>query len=310
MLQQFVLKLFQNPNFAGQPLSLVENHIKNFVTQNMQNLAPMLAGDAFFPGKPPQEAVALLLTAVGRHVSDQILKKANEIVPSHIDFSICNKLDGGGGLSPEDMKANFMAYLAKIVAHPDARLRIDAANIILSQKLIDNYVNAAFNEKKFIYNELSRVEKHRFNAEDGTEYLKFCTLIVPGFFIKLNDTESGLVGVNAHDLKNQKARQDAYFNKSKEILSSMIKGVHDDFWDTARGSLFDLNSDPEQDAGARLLAIMFARARDYRAGQKVEKGAETPDKSWFSIQIRNASFTGLDKEMLENLNRLAFELGY
>lgn len=58
----------------------------------------------------------------------------------------------------------------------------------------------------------------------------------------------------------------------------------------------------------KFLAIVFARARDFRKGQKAEKGSETPDKSWFSVQIKNASFLGFDKRMLEEFNRMAFTM--
>lgn len=53
---------------------------------------------------------------------------------------------------------------------------------------------------------------------------------------------------------------------------------------------------------------LSARAKDFRKGQKAEKGSETPDKSWFSVQIKNASFMGFDKRMLEEFNRMAFTM--
>ena len=176
--------------------------------------------------------------------------------------------------------------------------------------MIDKYLLAAFNEKGYIYNELYRVERHHFDVSVLKEYLKISAALLPGYYIKLNAPEVGLPGANAQDIGDTPLQLNKYFKKADQIMKGLVTQLHEDFWETSKHCCYSYQEYPEQDPGGKLLRILFMRARDHRKGMKVEKGAETPDKSWFSIQIRNASHSGLDKDMLENLNRLAFSLRY
>jgi hypothetical protein len=38
---------------------------------------------------------------------------------------------------------------------------------------------------------------------------------------------------------------------------------------------------------------------------KVDRGAESPDKSWFSIAKKNADYYGFDRRMLDELYMIA-----
>ena len=309
MINKFVQTLLANPNFVGQPLSVVEMHISNFVAQNQANLSPLLTGPNFFPDASPQEATEKLLVLVRRTIAGQVLAQVKNALPN-INFDIHRSFDRHFDISVDDLRNNFISHYEKIIAHREARQRIEALTTILEERLIEKYITAAFEEKSYIYNELFRVEKHHLESPHLIEFLKFCAAMAPGYFIKLNAPEIGLVGQNAYDLREKPAQQQKYFTKADQIMKSMLGQIVEDFWDTAKSSLLDYNENPNQNPGGKFLAIMFMRARDYRKGIKVEKGAETPDKSWFSIQIRNVSFTGLDKDMLENLNRIAFAMKY
>jgi len=39
MISDFILKLISNPNFNGQPISVIEQQISNFVEQNKQQMS-------------------------------------------------------------------------------------------------------------------------------------------------------------------------------------------------------------------------------------------------------------------------------
>jgi hypothetical protein len=59
------------------------------------------------------------------------------------------------------------------------------------------------------------------------------------------------------------------------------------------------------DASSKFLYILCSRFNNYRHLAKVDRGAESPDKSWFSIARKNADALGCDKRMLDALYRLA-----
>jgi len=37
----------------------------------------------------------------------------------------------------------------------------------------------------------------------------------------------------------------------------------------------------------------------------IDRGAESPDKSWFAVARKNADYYGFDKRMIEDLYRIA-----
>lgn len=307
MIDQFIQKLINNPNFAGQPISLIELHICNFVEQNQQNLAPLLSGQ-LFPDLPVQEASSQLLNRIRVFIAEQVLADCQKILSRNIDFNILEEIHPEIAIPVEKRIENALLMFQKIISHREARQRIDALNILLEAGLIERYVTTSFEDKGYIFNELFRVEKHRMPPEHLIEYLKIAALLVPGYAVKLNLVELGPEPVNSFDLRQQPGRQDKFNQKTEAILATLFPHLSEDFWVTARNATYDITERADTDPGGKFLAIMFARAKDYRKNQKVEKGAETPDKSWFSIQVRNAAYMGFDKRMLEELNRLAFSL--
>jgi hypothetical protein len=60
----------------------------------------------------------------------------------------------------------------------------------------------------------------------------------------------------------------------------------------------------------RLAAIFALRGRALTPSLVVDRGADSPDKSWFNIARRNASWRSLDVRMLEELYSIASENGW
>jgi hypothetical protein len=67
---------------------------------------------------------------------------------------------------------------------------------------------------------------------------------------------------------------------------------------------------PSVEAVSRLGAIMAMRGRALSPAVVVDRGADTPDKSWFNVQRRNARWHGLDGQMLDELYTIAAENGW
>jgi len=75
-----------------------------------------------------------------------------------------------------------------------------------------------------------------------------------------------------------------------------------------RGTLaFPLTQNVE--AVARLSAILALRGRTLAPGLVVDRGADSPDKSWFNVNRKNARWHGLDAGMLDELYTIASENG-
>lgn len=308
MINSFIQKLINNPNFHGQPISLVETHISNFVNQNIQNLSGMLTSDQFFPGKSQDEAKEELLSRIRSFIAENIKNQTLLLMENHIQYDIISSINRNHSGNKEEIIKEFSSLFDTIISHRDVRQKLDAFNNLLEAGSFDKYIMTSFEDKGYLYNELFRVESHHLKPEELKEYIKISALLIPIYHVSLNLPEFGLQNVHAFALRERNNQLKLYFEKIEGIVKKIITRIPEDFWETARNSFFDISSEINVDPGGKFLSIMFLRGRDMRKNQKAEKGAETPDKSWFSVQIRNAGYLGLDKKMLENLNRIAFDL--
>ena len=58
---------------------------------------------------------------------------------------------------------------------------------------------------------------------------------------------------------------------------------------------------------SRIASIFSMRCKNYKPYNKVDRGAESPDKSWFNIARRNFKFYGFDIKMLDEFYKIAAE---
>lgn len=304
MISDFILKLISNPNFNGQPISMIEQQISNFVEQNKQQMSAVIASQKFYPGLAGEKATEKLIQDIRTYISQSIIDKAKQVVPGTIDTTIPENLGIGSG---EDVLAHLLVLYEKIAAHKEARQMIDQYCTLLDERYIDRYIGAAVEEKGYLHNELFRVQKLNLDAQAMSEYIKLCAAVVPAAAIRIPIPQVGTQPMNAFDLKDKPAQQKMYFDKITALVRSIAPNINSDLLNAAMKvpvSAAESNATPI----GKFLAILFARAKDFRKGQKAEKGSETPDKSWFSVQIKNASFMGFDKRMLEEFNRMAFTM--
>lgn len=304
MLSDFILKLISNPNFTGQPISMIEQQISNFVEQNKQQMSAVIASQKFYPGMQGDKATDKLIADIRTFISQSIIDKAKQVVPTSLDTSVPEAMNIGSG---EGVLANILLIYEKIAAHKEARQMIDQYCILLDENYVDRYVGACFEEKGYMYNELFRVQKLNLDAQHMSEYIKLCAALVPAASIRIPIPQVGTQPVSAFDLKDKPAQQKMYFDKVTALLRSIAPEMNLDLLGAAM-KVPIAATEPNATPIGKFLAILFARAKDFRKGQKAEKGSETPDKSWFSIQIKNATFLGFDKRMLEEFNRMAFAM--
>lgn len=305
MISDFILKLISNPNFNGQPISMIESQISNFVEQNKQQMSAVIASQKFYPGLAPDKVTEKLIADIRTYISQSIVDKAKQLVPGAVDVpTLPDSLGIGSG---EVLLAHTLLLYEKIAGHKEARQMIDHYCILLDEHYIDRYVSAAFQEKGYIYNELFRVQKLNLDVQHMAEYIKLCAAVVPAAAIRIAIPQAGPQPVNAFDLKDKPAQQKMQIDKIIALVRSVAPEINADLLAAAMKVPIAASESAATPTG-NFLAILFARAKDFRKGQKAEKGSETPDKSWFSVQMRNAAFLGFDKRMLEEFNRMAFTM--
>ena len=64
------------------------------------------------------------------------------------------------------------------------------------------------------------------------------------------------------------------------------------------------------DATSRIAGILSSMCRNARPNEKVDRGADSADKSWINIARRNYKFYGYDIKMLDEFYKIAGENGW
>ena len=105
MISDFILKLISNPNFNGQPISMIEQQISNFVEQNKQQMSAVITSQKFYPGLTGDKATDKLISDIRIYISHSIVDKAKEVVTGSIDVSVPENLGIGSG---EDVLAHLL----------------------------------------------------------------------------------------------------------------------------------------------------------------------------------------------------------
>ena len=101
-----------------------------------------------------------------------------------------------------------------------------------------------------------------------------------------------------------------FIEKMLAVLRQRIPALPDQVLRSAlysNGSFLEYRS---MEATARLSSIFSSMCRNHRPNMKIDRGADTADKSWISIARRNYKFYGLDVKMLDEFYKTAAENGW
>ena len=309
-MRKFLTRLFSNPNFTNQPLTLVEQFIIGFIDKNAAGLTPLFKAPEYFPDKDWPETRKLLITELQNMILEELKPKIKTLIQNNIDFSAIGVLINDEITPSGTYFDEIWEYCEKIFHQPEVRFHIDNAGRLLQAKTIDLYVHTAWEKRSYTYNELFKVDHIKQDADQYTELLKIALVIRAGSYIPVPQDMNNLTRgtVSYTESRNNPAKLKNFTQNLRSLLVSSLPKIPDKIIDIVIDSFQNFNEDPDISAAGRFLNIMAARAKDLRLNQKVAKGADTPDKSWFSIAARNSRFLGLDKRLLEDLNRTAFEL--
>jgi hypothetical protein len=104
--------------------------------------------------------------------------------------------------------------------------------------------------------------------------------------------------------------QNQYAEKVVIAAQKAMPRVPGDLVKSAVGASISFQDNRFVEATGRLSAIFAARCRNYQPNIRVDRGADSPDKSWLSIARRNYKFYGFDIKMLDELYSIAAENGW
>ncbi len=305
-ISDFVTHLLNNPNIKNEPPLIAENLIINFITKNLPQLKETFKTPQFFPNLEWEEILQQMLLDLRERVLIKVIPEVIKYINTNINFEVLNKLSGSDISAPNFYKEKFLKFVKTILTHKDVRYHFNSVINIFKYNILEKYLPEIFERRGFIYNELIKVQRNNLNCEEYINYLKTLLLIKNTAYIRMQfNTQASAKKVNIGDLKNISKLLKIFIEKLTENIKNELTDVNEKVIKMALKSNVREEDTELEEASARFLYILSARFQDYKPYIKIDRGAETPDKSWFNIARKNAEYYGYNKRMLEELYRIA-----
>jgi len=297
-LSRFASRLLSTPGLRLLPALQKEEQALQFLRANGPQLQPVFASLGLAQGW--KEAAAAVAHAV-RAESDRLLEhELSAVSTSRLTLSFFPALTGGRQ-APAAARAELLALFQRSSRHPVSRSALAGSLSAARSDLTDKYIPQACERKKYIYVEVTRVQKLSLPAADLADLLRFALMVRPAAYLFMA-AESAPGRDAAYS-----ALQEQYIQKILPGIAALLPSFPAELLRTGLRSTLPFPSTAGVEAMSRLTAIFSLRGRALSPGVVVDRGADTPDKSWFNVSRRNARWHALDPGMLDELYTIASE---
>ncbi|MDA3899897.1 MAG: hypothetical protein PF637_05190 [Spirochaetes bacterium] len=302
-ISSFVSHLLSNPNVQSESALMAEQVVLNFINTNLEKLKVNFQSPQFFPGVPASQILQMIATDLRNRTVKEILPDIYSAIDS-VDFTVLGNMFAGT-YNSDYYNQMIKGYIKEIINNREARLTFQAMFNIFKASALERYIGSSFSRHSPLYFELVRVQKNNLRTEEYVNYLKTLLLLRGAAFLKEELPPLSTTKVNIVSFKNEPRLLSQYFSLRSKQLQRKLPGIDSSVLEMAlKSNLSETYLTPE-DSSARFLHIMTQRFHNYQEYRTIDRGAETPDKSWFSIMRKNAKFYGFDKRLLEDLFMIA-----
>ena len=298
----FINRLLQNPALSGLTPLQKEEQILQFLTQNGSQLYPTLSSGNFFPGKNWEQIWNLLMQALVGEINKIFLPNLKTIIYDKIQLSFIPFLRQQN-LPYQNIKQELFDFYSKFVQKPEARRGFTGAFSVLVFNFTEKYLHEIYNRKEYIHFELIKVQRLKMPKEEMRHFLNVSILLRP--LIHLMTTGAGNASGSGISIV-----QSQFADKVFLSAKNQLKYLPDQVLRSGINSNVSFLENRNLEATSRITALFSSRCRNYNPNVKVDRGADSADKSWFSIARRNFKFYGYDVKMLDEFYKIAAENGW
>jgi hypothetical protein len=299
----FIGRLWDNPALSGLSPLQKEDQLQQFLDVNAGNLKTTLTSPAFFPGIPWTAIQGLLRDALALYTNGMLHPLYDELLEKKMDFSFVQHLSHRTS-TPSAVKNQLAQFLKTLSGRRNSRKELSGPVAGLDTGMLDRYMEKIFSRQKYISFELRKVQRLRISPNEIGDLVKAAMLIRPAvqFFSPGGASSSaggGLLLVSS-----------LYASKVAAETSRALPLMPEAVVKAGVNSSLSFHENPYMECTARLAAVFSHRCRNMKSGLNADRGAETSDKSWFSVARKNYRFYGFDLDMLHELHGIAAENGW
>ena len=303
-MKEFVGKLLSQPALAGLPIVLRENQVLNFIKENGPQLKSAFREKDFFPEISYEQAVRLLVTVLTDAVVRDVESRVTGALGSIAIKGIADHFRKEGAVDQESLHAFFQEQLRQKAT----RDQFYFASQSVSAGFYGRYLPPALKRRKVIYNEVIRRDRLNLDPTLLPAFVGLAAMLRPLFWMRF--TGSGGQTICLAEATKNESLYEAVFKELEGHLRSAVGPLPEGLYRPGFESCLFSAGERETSGTARLISILVNRSADYHPEQKVDKGAESADKSWFNINRRTAKSYGYDPQFLEELYQIAGEEGW
>jgi len=298
----FVVRLWDNPSLSGLSPLQKEEQLCQFLETNSAVLEPTLSSPSFFPRLPWPRILGLLKSAL-TEISDKTLPSLiGETLESSMKFTFVQHMlrDNVRVESAKSQLANFVKQMSE---KPNSRKELTGPLMGVGSGLVDRYVEKIFSRQRYVGFELRKVQRLKIGTDEIADMIKATMLIRPS--ARYFSPESSL-----SSRQQLLIISPAFASKVLEELMKSVSLMPESVLQSAVNSMLSFQDNPHTEGTARLAALFSHRSKYLKPGMTVDRGAESSDKSWFSIARKNYKIYGFDLDMLVELQSIAAENGW
>lgn len=299
----FVQHLLDNPALRKLTPLQKEEQIVNFLDLNASQLAPTLASEKFFPGLQWVKIRSILMKELYRLTDESLQAYLRRFIFEQVNLGYSGFL-GKQRVPEEEMKTNLLRLLEDVPHKSAGRRALTGCFNALAYKIPDRYIDMVYSSKNYIRFELEKVQRLKMSKEEVKDMVKTSLLLRPAAYMLIPD----LVGTPQTRMRGTFRRQAA--EKVVGELEKRLPNFPLDVLKSGVESNLSFLHYSDIMTTARLTMLMSNLARDYRPDITVDRGAASPEKSWFSVARRNYRYFGYDIKMVDELYKIAAENGW
>ena len=301
----FVKRLLQNPALKNLTPLLREEQILQFLSVNSRQLYPTLSQAAFFPGMNWEQILKLLTEALINEIDSRLMPEIEGMISERLDFSFIQFLRQQA-MPQQKVKEELFKFISNVNRKPEIRRELSGAFNAIKYKVVDRYIDEAFDRNEYVHFELTKVQRLKMGKEEIKNFVGV-TLLLKSAILLLSTANSKSIGESG---TGTGAVQIQFIEKVVGVMKDKLAVFPEQVIRSglyANGSFLDNRS---MDATSRIAAILSPLCKNYRPDLKIDRGADTADKSWISVARRNYKFYGYDIKLLDEFYKIAAENGW
>lgn len=303
-MTEFVSRLWTNPALADAPVARKETQILSFIRDNQTQLQAAFAQPNYFPALGWDGSVRLLLSVLTDVIVDSVEPRLGKMLDGILSPDVLQHLE----IHPKEIdRERFADFILKSLRNKATRDPYALVFDTIALGLFERYVPRILDRHKVIHNELYRKDRLNLPAPILIDYLQLCSLTRPLFYYKVSASANQLN--LAAVVKDQKMYAATYKSLNAMVVEE-TGGLPERILRSGVESCLNAIEHPTTSGSSRLIGILVARAADFDPAQQQDRGAETPDKSWFHIHRKTARYYGHDARYLDELYQIAGEEGW